>query len=46
MADNKPKFSAGMVAGIITLFWVAVFGYAVIHGANGFTQHQVVEQAK
>lgn len=36
VADNKPKFSAGMVTGIITLFWLVVFGFAVYHGSQGF----------
>lgn len=46
MANNKPKFSAGLVVTVITLFFVAVFGFAVVHGSNGFTNPQFVSQSK
>jgi hypothetical protein len=46
VANNKPKFSAGLVVTVITLFFVAVFGFAVVHGSNGFTNPQFVSQSK
>lgn len=36
---NKPRFSAGLVTGIITLAWLVVFGMVVMHGVKGVHQH-------
>lgn len=35
MADNKPKFSPALITLVITVFWLAVFAFAVYHGQNG-----------
>jgi len=46
-AGGKPKFSAGLVTGIVTLAWLVVFGLVVLHGIDGINQHNhVVSQSK
>lgn len=35
MANDKPKFSAGLVTVIVTLVFVALFGFFVMEGAEG-----------
>lgn len=34
MADNKPKFSAGLVVAVVTLVFAVVFGLVVVHGEH------------
>ncbi|WP_158214020.1 hypothetical protein [Pusillimonas sp. T2] len=44
MANDKPKFSAGLVTVIITLVFVALFGFFVMEGAAGINQHAALVQ--
>jgi hypothetical protein len=47
MADNKPTFSPGLITAIVTVVFLVIFGYAIIHGQNGISHsQQVVSQAK
>jgi len=38
MAEQKPAFSAGMITGVVTVFWLIVFGLVMNHGMNGIHQ--------
>ncbi|WP_397473045.1 hypothetical protein [Pusillimonas sp.] len=40
--SNKPRFSAGLVTGAITLAWLVVFGAVMMHGVKGVHQHDSV----
>ncbi|UHL65057.1 hypothetical protein LSG25_03910 [Paralcaligenes sp. KSB-10] len=40
MADNKPKFSAGLVVAVITLVFAVVFGSVVVHGEHMITKQE------
>ncbi len=40
MADNKPKFSAGLVVGIITVVFALAFGAIVVHGKTMISQQE------
>ena len=42
-ASNSPRFSAGLITGIITLAWLIVFGLVTLHGLDGIHQHDGVE---
>jgi hypothetical protein len=32
--ENKPKFSAGLVTAVITVFFLAVYALVVLHGMD------------
>ncbi|WP_165931045.1 hypothetical protein [Paralcaligenes ureilyticus] len=40
MADNKPKFSAGMVVAVITVVFALAFGAIIVHGQNMISQQE------
>jgi len=44
MANEKPKFSAGLVTAIITLVFIALFGFFYLQGAEGINQHAALLQ--
>lgn len=38
-SSSKPRFSAGLITGIVTLAWLIVFGAVTMHGIDGINQH-------
>ena len=46
MANDKPKFSAGLVTAIITLVFVALFGLFYLKGAEGIGQQTQLLQSE
>ncbi|MCI2808469.1 hypothetical protein [Eoetvoesiella caeni] len=47
MADNKPKFSPGLITAVVTIVFLVIFGFVIHHGQNGISHsQQVVNQAK
>ncbi len=41
-SSNAPRFSAGLITGIVTLAWLVVFGAVMVHGLDGIHQHDEV----
>ena len=46
MANDKPKFSAGLVTAIITLVFIALFGFFYLKGAEGIGQQTILLESK
>lgn len=40
--STAPRFSAGLVTGVITLAWVVVFALVTMYGIDGVKQHDDV----
>jgi len=38
--SSKPRFSAGLVTGVITLAWLVVFGVVIVNGTGNLHQHE------
>lgn len=45
---DTPRFSAGLITGVLTLAWLVIFGLVMMHGLDGIHQHDnvVATQAK
>lgn len=39
---NAPRFSAGLVTGLVTVVFLIVFGLVMMHGVDGINQHDHV----
>ncbi len=37
--SNKPRFSAGLVTGIVTLAWIVIFAIVMVKGTGELHQH-------
>jgi len=37
--STAPRFSAGLITGVITLAWVVVFALVTVYGIGGVKQH-------
>lgn len=46
MANDKPKFSAGLVTAIIALVFIGLFGFFYLKGADGIGQQTQILQSK